>query len=252
MPGVYLLYTDEQGNGQMDRLPGERANYKLYGSERLAGGVEALINQYANNKAIPVPGAIEVDGLSVKLSVCRTHVVLSALIPGLQMNTKFILRDGKLLPKFDGASDAVAASLFWKPPANMKLYFAVRAEYNKNLDKHYWAINPYLWAMCDGMPNYWRLPLPNNYDDSRLCLDGSGDTFSEFHHTKLPAFWKLCYDRFVYSSWNADLLSNKLALAQAMFQFSPLENSPSLECPGDWTKWCKICSNAIHEEALAV
>ncbi len=248
MPGVYLLYTDEQGNGQMDRLPGERANYKLYGSERLAGGVEALISQYANNKAIGIPNAYQVDGLEIKLSVLRTHSVLSAIIPGLQMNTKFILSDGKLLPKFDGHASAVPASLFWKAPANMNLFFAVQTRHNEHADNHYWAINPFLWAMVKGEKNYWRLPLPNVYDESRVCL---GDLFFDIKSKSLPELWKLCYQRFVHSTWNADLLANKLLHAQAMFQFSPLENSPSLECPLDWTKWCARCSHSVHEEALA-
>jgi len=62
--------------------------------------------------------------------------------------------------------------------------------------------------------------------------------------------WKACYGRFVNSSWNADLLANKMALAQAMFQFSPLDNSSIDTGPG-WNAWCARASNTVVEEALA-
>ena len=231
---VYWIEEDESGQPAVHRAT-------LQG--RVAG-FDAIATQYVNNKPIAVPMAFQVDDLWIKASVLRNRIILSAQLPGLTLNTKFILQGGKLLPKFDGAPNAIQATPFWKAPANMKLYFAVHVMLDEG---YYRAVNPYLWALHGTVAGHWRLPLPNVYDEMRVCL---GDPFFEIRHKDLPSMWKACYGRFVNSSWNADLLANKMALAQAMFQFSPLDNSSIDTGPG-WNAWCARASNTVVEEALA-
>ena len=102
--------------------------------------------------------------------------------------------------------------LVWHAPKPVRLAFVVRAQSND--DDNVTVVGNWLLA-CDADHRGYRLPLPNLYEDCKLCtgqFDASYGSGAECVTASLEQFRK--------SKWNADLMRT-VERSQKFFRFAP-------------------------------
>jgi len=181
-------------------------------------------------------------GLVLSLNEC--HVF--AFMESITINTAYKLWPDKLLrPVFLGSRETSLEHpiipAVWPIPLSMKLIFAAKVEnFNSDTPK---ATTCYLMAV-DTQKRFWRLPLPNLYDDLKMCMG----QFDGVAHNAQQCF-SLALSQMDQAQWNADLLDiDREAGSQHMFRFNPTETGVDpVPFEGDWTIHCKKVSTAITE-----
>lgn len=124
----------------------------------------------------------------------------------------------------------------------MRLAFVVRTEAE---DGEVIINHNYLFA-CDTRNRAYRLPLPNLFDDCKVCT-------GEFAHTHPSGATAVAasVEQFRASQWNSDLMP-AVERAQQCFRFQPTHESFAtlpVAVP-DWTTLCDKVSTAVSERIV--
>ncbi len=174
-------------------------------------------------------------------NVSTNHTLWSVAIDRISLNTKFRLIDDVLVPAFTAETD-IEIPLVWHAPKEMRLVFAVQTACCHDSIK---IDGNWLFA-CDMDNRGYRLPLPNLYDDCRICT-GNFQEHYESHHKALVA----SLEQFRKSQWNSDLMQN-LELSQRFFRFRPTNESfETLPIQAEnWTTLCKKVSTSVLERII--
>jgi hypothetical protein len=99
---------------------------------------------------------------------------------------------------------------------------------------------------CDREKRGYRLPLPNLFDDARICTGA----FAGEQSTALGCV-TASLEQFNRSKWNADLLRTA-EQARKFFRFAP-EQQGFLTLPiqsDDWTRLCDKVATALFERVV--
>lgn len=130
-----------------------------------------------------------------------THVVET--LPELTLNTRFCMLSGNevaLSPQ--GAN----LTLKWTVPSFLKLLLFLNLE------------NKVLHLIVRHAQRYYRLPVPNQFDDGRLCCSIPSRTVEQ--NQGILKYFEEALKIFAISEWNADLFDGgKEARAKTMFKF---------------------------------
>lgn len=157
----------------------------------------------------------------------------------LNMTAPFRVIEKILVPNF-GSSEMILP-MVWEVPRDMRLFLMIQSTQSASPAT---LINSWMFAMDSGK-RFWRLPLPNIYDDCHLCLGKfpvAYDTHQELVNATVAQFDK--------SQWNSDLLKS-LENTQLMFRFKPKDKTFVTEPPeGKWTDWCIKVALAVQENLV--
>ena len=124
----------------------------------------------------------------------------SALVWGEPSSLKFTCGwgapvDGKVSPDFRGTS---VYSVNWTPPEGFKVRFVVVA----SVSGERWEVgNCYLIGVSRTTPGWYRLPLPNTYDDGRVCMGGRVGA-----SPTVAGAWLMAFSHWQSAPFNADLI----------------------------------------------
>lgn len=144
------------------------------------------------------------------------HQFWTAVVRVLKLNCRFaVSKEGIMTPNFQprGSKDRdPILRLDWAVPADLHLRFVVQVT-DSGTSADYFMLT----AFDDEKMSY-KLPLPNLYDDTQLCL-GAG--FRAVNESSFGVF-KIARDQFIRSDWNTDLLSDDTRTnAEKLFRFKP-------------------------------
>lgn len=231
------------------------ALYRFLAPTRVLNAESALAS-LASNAPLQLRSIFIIDGQPVHLALKKTHAILAMRITNLTLNTFFRLSGGVLVPEFKprfGLDEYLDIHGLWQPPVTMKLWFAVNVQLAASPMLPFRNDNPFLVAQHTGsdasVAGFWKLPLPNQYGDGRLCL---GDTFHEIAYANLQDHMLACKKLLDTSAWNTDQLP-LMSAAQEMFKLDPLTNQRPVPVPGptwNWTAFCTRVSNPVMMEAF--
>ena len=138
----------------------------------------------------------------------------------------------------------------WVVPGNMRLVFASKI-YGFTTGNPKSAPDSSNWLMAfDDQMRVWKLPVPNLYDDSALCMGPFNGSARDIQSAS-----RLAFEQFIKSDWNKDLMNGANEHSDALFKFRAGEKE--VECVpfvGDWTKHCPMrvatAVTAIITEAI--
>lgn len=200
-----------------------------------------LMKQFGQSVQRTVRNVFANGGVPFSLTVTRNECYVYATLSELVIASHYKLGKDKILrPQFiDKDSDSKDLPLFparWKVPGNMRLVFASRIKYYKTATpKTVHDAGNWLMAFDDQM-RVWKLPLPNLYDDSSLCMGTFAGVANDIQSAS-----RLAFEQLIKSDWNSHLMNGANEHSDAMFKFKPGEKE--VECipfTGDWTKHCPM------------
>ncbi len=177
----------------------------------------------------------------VHANVGLDETLYTLVLDRLPLNARFRLVADVLVPAFASESD-LELSLVWQAPKDMRLAFVVRTEADEG---EVVIADNYLFA-CDTRSRAYRLPLPNLFDDCKVC---TGEF--ERRHPSGAAAVVASVEQFRMSQWNADLMRT-VEKSQQCFRFQPT-NDTFTTLPvavADWTTLCDKVSTAVSERIV--
>lgn len=170
-------------------------------------------------------------------------ITLFKVIPNITMITRWTISEEEnglfMIPTFSSSTNDMAKTMIWNPPDDMHILFSCSTtvgEYTRCS----------LWAIHTTTKRALRLPLPNLYTDSRICM---GDDFFTLIRGKDIVALSECALSYVMneSNWNTDLLPDESRFIN-VFRWDKDFNQ--VACP-DWPMHCYPVSvpdiNAITE-----
>jgi hypothetical protein len=189
-------------------------------------------------KTVPKAFTNLMPGIIVAIS--EEVVSIAKAITEIRLNTFFRPEtdaDGKvaLVPVWR-PEQAAALDVTWKPPGSMQLFF-VAAQFNGASQKNkFYIISRYTNRLT------YLLPLPNLYDDGRICLpDGPEEEYAG----PLSSALDMALKSFQTSQWNIDLHRAQDHADRKMFRFDP--DGKQLPIQGSWPGLCEVINNAAYQ-----
>lgn len=178
---------------------------------------------------------------AVHASVGLDDTLWTVVLDRLPLATRFRLVADVLVPAFAAESD-LELSLVWQVPRDMRLAFVVRTESEEG---EVVIHQNYLFA-CDTRNRAYRLPLPNLFDDCKVCTGEFART-----HPSGAAAVAASVEQFRASPWNADLMP-AIERSQQCFRFQPTNESFTTLpiAAADWTTLCDKVSTAVSERIV--
>lgn len=204
--------------------------------ERIADFEGTLRSHYARERRL-VRSAFTFEGKPVDVAVGRTPLCCTRL-DRVVINTQFAQVGEFMVPVF--APSGLLMTLEWPVPADMELRFASVCE---QAGGHWKMGECYLFARKTGRPGFLRLPLPNLFDDGRVCMGDlvvgtvRGETVSECFAAAALSFRT--------TRWNSDIAPDQ-GRTRALFRWRP-DRSP-VPPPADWERYCYTVSRTEMEE----
>lgn len=177
----------------------------------------------------------------VHANVGLDETLYTLVLDRLPLNARFRLVADVLVPAFASESD-LELSLVWQAPKDMRLAFVVRTETDEG---EVVIADNYLFA-CDTRNRAYRLPLPNLFDDCKVCTGEFERT-----HPSGAAAMAASVEQFRKSQWNADLMRT-VERSQQCFRFQPTNDTFTtlpVAVP-DWTTLCDKVSTAVSERIV--
>lgn len=205
-----------------------------------AGNIMQVLAENARLAPIRLPAILP----NVDVFVKGRYFIFCKELRELRFTTAFALASPTVIsPRFADNNDTLRMSLPWVPPADMKL-FMVGHVADRSSHGHY---NIYLLAVnvpditnpralkeCKGLS---LLPLPNQYDDGKMCLGEETSPASNSHNPLRADSWSDCASRVETrlreAPWFADTLFTsypwKAANAPHLFKWANVEGFPQLD-----------------------
>jgi len=195
---------------------------------------ESVTRSVRNVLRLPEWGAVHAN-------VGLDDTLYTVALDRLPLHTRFRLVADVLVPAFASESDLELA-LVWQAPRDMRLAFAVHTEAE---DGAVVILNNYLFA-CDTRNRAYRLPLPNLFDDCKVCTGEFGRT-----QPSGAAAVAASVEQFRASQWNADLMRT-VERSQQCFRFQPTNDTFTTlpDAVPDWTTLCDKVSTAVSERIV--
>ena len=197
-------------------------------TEKYIGSVDTIFREYIGEMTVSIPNLFK--GWSALVTAKNSYVTMWKMVPSLTLNTKWSVVDEsnpQLTPTFRDSRDNINLALPWMPPKDMRMIFAI------NTQEYY----SYFFVFSLKTMRSTILPIPNIYDDGRLCI-------GEFHFSDslIDDLDRLFVHVFDASDWNSDLLSRvKVAATRKLFSYSV--DKQQLDIPENWEDYTDIISS---------
>ena len=231
----------------IDPTTGEINRFTMH-IERFSVNEALLKDMIAQQQTfISVPGLFKVgDGYLVNGSFdSKGGAILTTMLPYIEINSRFAVVKGDggkntlvLTPRSrsdEGRSDEGRINqggnmtLRWMVPEGMQLRLMASFNAAKAI------LDVWMFASQVKSPGvYYRLPLPNHYEDCRLCL-GTGWQTS---YSTLQEQMQAVVTQLFKSSWNSDLESISGDNTERVFRWEEDGTTYRSLCPAQWTRNC--------------
>lgn len=207
------------------------------------GGVDKILQEFADNAAVLAPRAFTLaDGRIVDMAVRKDLVIVSLPLPSLTLATSFSIRETNVLtPEFVPNRTFVRLAPVWPGPEGMSLRVCMGMTPR---DGRYFPGNTQVFAH-DAEKRTFKLPLPNQFGDGKLCL---GDSLNAVSEPLLPALIEKVLRAIAMTGWNADQLPD-MGRARSMFRFAASDNAP-LAPLYPWAEMCNPVSTEMTSLAM--
>lgn len=171
--------------------------------------------------------------LCMDLTVKGPLTLAIAWLYQLKLKAPFRLVNNVLVPVFDSKVDPVMAIPFY-PHAGCSMACITSCQWGGG---GYQTVQVY-FLMRDARLNYWLPPMPNLYEDGRVCHG----TFAFRDKTSLLEICQQSIQMIEEADWN-NHLHKPVEKTQAFFRFTPKNDGfETVPCP-DWATHCtKIAS----------
>ena len=212
-------------------------------TERNVAVGDQVINQLAMNSVTQVKNvfACSVNNLPTFVSVITRgrEFYCSFRMNTLTIKSPFRLVDGILIPMFSSPNDPVMP-MVWVVPPNMKLRVLLQMTVEPGAP--YRSVAAIMWLYAyDNNGNAYRLPLPNLYDDCKVCTGTQGRTLVQTMQLAIEQHM----ETFRVSTWNADLWTT-VTESQTLFRFKPEgDEFKPLPVAENWFIHCKKVATAF-------
>jgi hypothetical protein len=190
---------------------------------------------------------LAIGGASYVVSVTTRHgkQFTATRLPFLNLRTQFKAQEDTLVPSFVSRDGTLTMTRTWAVPECMTLIFGTVSAPPEGGTRHKVA-STFLFATLADTPGFWRLPLPNVYNDARVCMGSI--TIEE--PTLLSAFTR-ALEHFHESPWNADLLTDQAGAAERLFRFPIDPEAPAFAPSPDHIKdTCTMVSHPYLENFI--
>lgn len=195
---------------------------------------DALWTALRNNQTTTVRNAFQVGPFSpVHLAISAAFTFATVPLPQLSLHTAIETDDKQIVPTFfkDGEE---RVTLQWDPPKDCRLFLMLHVSPLATVDgTSYVSRQQYLYAV-DSDKATFRLPLPNLYDDCRIC---SGMGAEGFHAPFISDLVVTAVSSIANSQWNSDLLKS-LETSQKFFRFSGTAEGFKTIPVRNWQRLC--------------
>ncbi|HYF36597.1 MAG TPA: hypothetical protein VD994_14980, partial [Prosthecobacter sp.] len=138
-------------------------------SESFLGPLDDAVSRLGNAAVRKLPSLCDCNGIPLSFASKGTELYVGGQLQKLSIKAPIEARDGRIFPKFDGQPSTIT-ELPYTPPANMQVWFVVTMTHTRSVYRPGYC---YLAARGGSPLGWFRLPLPNVYDDARVCM---GDT----------------------------------------------------------------------------
>jgi len=130
------------------------------------------------------------------------------------IRSPYRLTGGAMIPYFNSPHDPTL-SLTWTPPASMRLRILAQMQSELSAPNRHRVMQVWMYAF-DKEGGCYRLPLPNLYEDCKVCSGDQRVIWSETAQIAIQHFMEV----FKSSPWNADLWTT-VEESQTLFRFTP-------------------------------
>ncbi len=201
---------------------------------------DPVLREFCTRTGTRVEGISVIDGTVVNAAFKEGECVVWQRINKINLKTTFSITGEVLVPQFSVNTNFIERSLVWNTPNDMSLYFAV----HMMKSGHAWdSTQAIFFAVKNGTPGYYRLPLSNLYDDGRICL---GRNWPDgIAHYAIDGY-EAALRKFQVNSWNADIMP-AMEHCHRLFRFNP-SNNLQLPTPYNWQDYCRRVNHAQMAE----
>jgi hypothetical protein len=196
---------------------------------------DSVLKKLASSAPTVLRNVALVDGAPAHISVAASHAVSWTTIPSLGLDTVFAVEKagGKLVTYPAFAGSGTRQSFKWVPPEGSRLVVVA----SSSLDAQGVATYGETYLLLVGSPEslgkgVWALPLPNLFDDARVCTGEEKNTIAAAPTVvgQLAAAVRVIQT----SVWNSDLLNgSKTERSKALFRFDT-KTGEQLPVPETW------------------
>lgn len=195
---------------------------------------EQTLGRFFGSQRRLMRNAFDLAGDSVDVAAGIDGALCSVLLKRLTLDTCFSQVGDFLVPTFERGG--MRLKLDWEAPSDMQLRFAALCH------PSWTATECFLFARGP-QPGFVKLPLPNIYDDGRVCM--GDEVRGTIRGDTLAACFKAALESFRSTSWNTDL-NNHGASVRALFRWKS-DRTP-VPAPADWRRFCQTVSRQEMEE----
>lgn len=175
-------------------------------------------------------------GDATHLQIYRNRYYVVQRLDQLRISTHFSVdheNPEECFPVFVPTQDSLLMTRSWTPPDNMRLFLGFVCAPPRTSAS--WAMEEtYLFATSPDYTGTWRLPLPNVYEDSRVCMGATAPTLCG----TLQGLVESARAHFDEASWNTDLLHGQAPSASRLFRFNTNPGAPAREATKQWDILC--------------
>jgi len=214
-------------------------------TETVAGNFIPQLQAQALAQGILVPQVLPRLDL---MFLPNNRILAAQRLTELPFNTDFVLDSTKKVvwAEFKSHAETVSMMVMWKTPADMHLFLMGHGPLYE-YDQAEWQF--YVVAVCEqskkedaAHKGVWILPLPNQYEDGRMCFN-----VQLYNPKNKIAGWQDTFTRALEllstARWVADPLFHdwKHISAKKLFRWENKAGFKQLELPNDITHWTKCC-----------
>lgn len=198
---------------------------------------DALLAKLQGNVVLPIRNLLVIQEWGTVNALFSNESVQWWTVPvrRIMLKAPYKLVEKVMVPIFDSKTET-RIEMRWDPPEGMRIILLMMIQ---RVNAFYHIPKCYLYAV-DQRPEYWRLPLPNVFDDGAIC---EGRQIRKFGSMLEAALNML--ETFDNSNWNADLW-NDVEKTHRMFRFEAIDGGGFKTLPMDANSWITLCRKTVN------
>ncbi len=224
--------------------------YRLTAEPLAQQSVDAALSRCMEGAYKQIGAAFGIDRQPVAIAVSSQDTLIGTQLTQLKLNSHFGLFDGNLVPFWGGGGMSLPMTCTWVPPDDCQLYFGVKAKASAIAEGavavRKWKLHEaYFFAKSASVGGFFKLPLPNLFNDGRICMGNSLGTAQ--HNATLEGLLKGLLAHLSESPWGTDMLPDAVN-SRRLFRFHP-STLTNVAIEGEWHANCQRV-NRIELETL--
>ncbi len=224
--------------------------YRLTAEPLAQQSVYAALSRCMEGAYKRIGAAFTLDRQPVALAVSSQDALIGTRLTQLKLNSHFLLFEGSLVPLWAGGGLSLPMTCTWVPPDDCQLYFGVKAKVlavaEGAVAVQKWKLHEaYFFAKSVSAGGFFKLPLPNLFNDGRICMGNS--LGAAYANVTLEGLLKALLAHLSESPWGTDMSPDTLRTRQ-LFRFHP-STLTNIAIEGEWHANCQRV-NRIELETL--